>query len=182
MATEKDGSGETGGFKKFVFALVGTCCLGLTFGFGVSDFATPIESKQSDGVQNTSPAVLTAGQTSGETEAQVSGAGTDAADGVPKGPFEIVQLPPIITNIADPPDVWVRLEGNLVFDKSREANSTLLSAKLAQHVMAYLNTLKLADMQGAGAIHAVSQDLDEIVRSLSDGQVQGLLLSGLVFE
>jgi hypothetical protein len=45
-----------------------------------------------------------------------------------------------------------------------------------------LNTLKLSDMQGAGAVHGVSQDLDEIVTTLSDGQVQGLLLSGLVFE
>lgn len=185
MATAKDGGGEKGGLKKFLFAAIGTCCLGLPFGFFLADIVAPTDSEKTEAVEATTSEVTEGGEaaTANDKPAGEAGAaGAEAVEVVSKGPFEIVPLPPIITNIADPPKVWVRLEGNLVFDKSREPDSALLSAKLAQHVMAYLNTLKLSDMQGAGAVHGVSQDLDEIVKTLSDGQVQGLLLSGLVFE
>ena len=106
----------------------------------------------------------------------------DDAEHIPPGPFEVVPLPPIVTNLAEPSKVWVRLEGSLLFDTKSEAKPDVLAVKLSQHIMAYLNTLKLADVQGTGAMHAISQDLNEIVTTLSDGQVQGILLSGLVFE
>jgi hypothetical protein len=182
MATVKDSGGEKGGLKNFLFAAIGTCCLGLPFGFFLADVVAPTDLKKTEAVDATTSKLTEGGEAATAKDKPSGDAGAEAVEVVSKGPFEIVPLPPIITNIADPPKVWVRLEGNLVFDKSHEPDSALLSAKLAQHVMAYLNTLKLSDMQGAGAVHGVSQDLDEIVTTLSDGQVQGLLLSGLVFE
>lgn len=182
MATEVDKAAGTGGFKKFALAAAGTCCLGLAIGFFLADIITPKSSIHPDPVQPSLSEASTAAETAGEGEIAPTEPGAVVADDVSKGPFEVVQLPPIITNIADPSKVWVRLEGNLLFDKSREADSAIVSAKLAQHVMAYLKTLKLSDLQGEGAMYAVSEDLDEIVKSLSDGEVQALLLSGLVFE
>lgn len=180
MATQKDGTRETGGIRKLILATVGTCILGVPFGFFLADHISPTPLPQPDPTQTAVQENSEAAHKIGEPEAPTKDTG--AAEESPRGPFEIVQMPPIITNIADPSKVWVRLEGSLLFDKKREADRAVLAARLSQHVMAYLNTLKLTDVQGAGAIYALSQDLDEIVRSLSDGQVQGVLLSGLVFE
>jgi hypothetical protein len=179
MATQKDGTGKSGGLKAFVLAAVGTCLLGLPVGFFLSDLIFPSTLEQSETHKSATAENAEEAQKLGNGESAES---ADAADDVPQGPFEVVQLPPIITNIEDPPKVWVRLEGNLLFDSKGKVSSAVLTAKLAQHVLAYLKTLRLTDLQGAGAIHALSQDLDEIVKTLSDGQVQGVLISGLVLE
>lgn len=182
MATKSEKTAEAGGFKKFALAVVATCCVGLAIGFFLADFLSLKGPTHTESVPIKPAEVTDAAHAPKEGGEQPADPGAVAADEVPKGPLEVVQLPPIITNIADPSKVWVRLEGNLLFDKSREGNPALVSARLAQHVMAYLRTLKLSDLQHEGAMYAVSEDLNEIVKSLSDGEVQGLLLSGLVFE
>jgi hypothetical protein len=180
MATQKDGTEETGGLKKLILAIVGTCFLGIPCGFFLAAYVSPSAPEEPASTLTAADENSDVGQNTKEAGAAAEDA--DTAENKFKGPFEIVQMPPIITNIAEPPKVWVRLEGNLLFDKKSEADKPVLTAKLSQHILAYLNTLKLTDIQGAGAIYAVSQDLDEIVRSLSDGEVQGVLLSGLVLE
>jgi flagellar protein FliL len=175
MATQKEPVGEKSGIKGLVLAALATCLLGLPLGYFLFDFVAPQKKEK--------PVAAPAASSENPEQNTSQGEGsTETTEEVVKGPFTIVPLPPIITNIAEPQKVWVRLEGSLVFDKANEQNPAVMSAKLAQHVMAYLRTLKLTDMQGAGAVHALTQDLDEIVRTLSDGQVQALLLSGLVFE
>jgi hypothetical protein len=182
MATQKDGTGKSGGLKAFVLAAVGTCLLGLPVGFFLSDVIAPFKLEQSYLKKIKTAERAEEGQKAGNAETSEATESADATENVPQGPFEVVQLPPIITNIEDPAKVWVRLEGNLLFDPKGKVSSAVLTAKLAQHVLAYLKTLRLTDLQGAGAIHALSQDLDEIVKTLSDGQVQGVLISGLVLE
>jgi hypothetical protein len=175
MATQTKGTGEKSSMMTLVFAAAGTLFLGLPLGFFMVDVVAPptldkskmSERPATEGSDSINPAVEDP-----SIKAEIS----------PAGPFELVQLPPIITNISEPQKVWVRLEGQLLFEKNGHETSAVLSAELAQHVMTYLKTLKLTDIQGAGAIHDLTQDMNEIVRSASDGQVQGLLLSGLVFE
>jgi hypothetical protein len=182
MATQADTTSTSGGLKSLVFAVVGSCAIGLAAGYfaagalilGASESLLTPENSAEQGPEG--------GEGSGQHEAPEAGAAGHAAADVPLGAFEIVPLPPIIANLDEPARVWVRLEGSLLFDPEGNANAQALAGKLAQHIMAYLKTLKLNDIQGAGAVQAVSRDIDEIVTTLSEGKVQGVLLSGLVFE
>jgi flagellar protein FliL len=174
MATQKTEPAPKGGIMHLLMASVGVSILGLAAGFfgGAALLAkdAPLENAQK---QTVSPAVAGEGS-------QVA----NAADGEKQSPAEynIVPLQPIITNLADSASVWVRLEGSVLIDKKSDVKQDVLALKLSQHVLAYLRTLKLTDVQGVGALPAISQDLDEIVQTLSDGQAHGVLISGLVFE
>jgi Flagellar basal body-associated protein FliL len=179
MATQTDNSPQSGGLKKFIFASVGVSALGLMFGFFVAaamlptDVAAPqekaevaVEKSTEDGAHET-------------TERSDADAAPDEA---PHGPVSVLKLEPIVTNLSDTADVWVRLEASMLFDGEAVENKEVLAAKLSQHVLAYLRTLKLTDLQGNGAVNAIVQDLNEITSTVSDGQAQGILISGLVFE
>jgi flagellar protein FliL len=170
MANKKEKSSAKSGLKSAVFATLGTVLLGLPVGFFLTDL---IASSKPKTMEVNAPS---------EVDASAESADAEGNETRTPAPLAVVALPPVITNISDPSTMWVRLEGSLLFDTSKEGDTAVVAAKLSQHVVVYLNTLKLTDIQGAGAIHALSQDLNEIVTSMSDGQVQGFLLSGLVFE
>ena len=70
----------------------------------------------------------------------------------------------------------------MLFGKEKVEKRDLVVAKISQHILAYLKTLKLSDLQGNGAVNAIAQDLNEIATTVSEGQAQGVLISGLVFE
>jgi hypothetical protein len=175
MAKQPTGNGEKGSSKTFLLAAVGTSLLGVPLGFFTADIVEPA-APETPGMSPVPADVNPASNLPAQEAA------SNATEILPPVAVELVLLPPIITNISDPPKVWVRLEGQLLFDKNGHDDAAVTSAEMAQHVLTYLRTLKLTDIQGAGAIQAISQDINEIVRSSSDGEVQGLLLSGLVFE
>src|SRR3954447_25428071 len=70
-----------------------------------------------------------------------------AAACAPGGP-SLIDLPPIVTNIANPTDVWVRLEGSIVFDPKTLPNPEVVAAEIATDELAYLRTVSVAELQG----------------------------------
>ncbi len=171
MATQKTEAAPKGGLKHLLVASVGVSVLGLAAGFfGGAALLTKDTSPEQAQMQTAAPG-----------EGAHDAKSVDAEKAVPVE-YNIVPLQPIITNLADSSSVWVRLEGSVLINKKSDVKQDILALKLSQHVLAYLRTLKLTDVQGVGALPAISQDLDEIVQTLSDGQAQGVLISGLVFE
>jgi flagellar basal body-associated protein FliL len=180
MATQDNTTPQTGGIKKFLIASIGVSILGLLVGFSIASLLLASEVNQPiDEEKDASEVQAKEGGHSSEKAEE--GAATES-EAVVRGPYSIVQLQPIVTNLADSTEVWVGLEGSMLFDTKSETNSEVLAHRLSQHVMAYLRTLKLSDMQGTGAISAISQDLNEIAATVGEGQVDGVLISGLVFE
>jgi flagellar protein FliL len=179
MATQKETSPQSGGLQKFVFASIGVSLIGLLFGFFIAAILIPVNLVASDSKVDTS-VVKPAEVGAPETE-ETSGA-ADKVEGTSPENYDVVRIEPIITNLSDSTEVWVRLEGSMLFGKEMVEERDLLVAKISQHVLAYLKTLKLSDLQGNGAVNAISQDLDEIATTVSEGQSQGVLISGLVFE
>jgi Flagellar basal body-associated protein FliL len=181
MATQQDTKPRQDGLKKFILASVGVSLMGLILGFFIAialfpaDTPAPVEKVGS----LVEKPVDEGGHRTSQEEAVAIGS---VADEVPHGPVSIVKLEPIVTNLSDTADVWVRLEASMLFDGEAVENKDVLAAKLSQHVLAYLRTLKLTDLQGSGAVNAIVQDLNEITTTISDGQAQGVLISGLVFE
>ena len=179
MATQKETSPQSGGLKKFIFASIGVSLIGLLFGFFIAAILMPVNLAASDtkvdGLSVKPP----------EVGAEESGEKAGIGDKVEETSLEthdVVRIEPIITNLSDSTAVWVRLEGSMLFGKEKVEKRDLVVAKISQHILAYLKTLKLSDLQGNGAVNAIAQDLNEIATTVSEGQSQGVLISGLVFE
>lgn len=98
--------------------------------------------------------------------------------GAPAGSV-LVQLAPIVTNLAAPTEVWVRLEASLVLD---EAQSQELSEQIHQDLLAYLRTLKMHQVEGASGYLHLKADLRERAAIRSGGHVRDVLIRTLLFE
>ena len=182
MAIQNDTAAQSGGAKKFILASVGVSLLGLLAGYSIAAVllhpGKQLAAGNSDAVSE-SPVLENA---HGPVDEKAADASENEIEAVARGPFRAVPLQPIVTNLSDSKEVWVRLEASMLFDSKSEADSELLAHKLSQHVLAYLRTLKLTDVQGVDAMNAITQDLNEIASTVSDGQAQGVLISSLVFE
>ena len=97
-------------------------------------------------------------------------------------PVVIVPLQPIITNLAAPEGAWVRVESSLLARKESAQSAELLAEKTSGHILAYLRTLRLSQIEGASGFLAFRDDLDDLVRTTSNGDVRKLLIKSLVVE
>lgn len=94
----------------------------------------------------------------------------------------IVPISPIIANIANPSTTWIRMEATLAVSKAATAKPADIAQMVSPRILAYLKTLKIADLQSASGMQFVSADIDEIARTASTGQVRSVLLTGFVIE
>ena len=183
MASDSEKSAKSSGVKGFIVASFGVSILGLLFGFFIATSLLQVDEAKTEAkvetVSEDTPADAGHGT---DKKAADDGEGGTAEEEEPKGPFTVVRLQPVVTNLSGSEDIWVRFEGSMLFDSKSEENPDLLATKLAQHVLAYLRTLKLTDLQGNGAVNAIVEDLNEIATTVTAGQAQGILVSGLVFE
>jgi flagellar FliL protein len=94
----------------------------------------------------------------------------------------LVDMPPIVTNIANPPDTWVRLEAAIVFDPKTEPHPEIVAAEIATDELAYLHTVSVGDLQGPIGLENLRQDLRDRAQVRSNGKVIELLLKTLVLQ
>lgn len=90
-------------------------------------------------------------------------------------------LKPIITNIAEPGDVWARLEAAVIFDEEMP-NADVLVARIGEDLLGYLKTLKLAQFEGAGQFQHLREDLKDRVAIRSGGEVRDFIIESLVIQ
>ena len=93
--------------------------------------------------------------------------------------LHVFRLEPISTNLADPVDIWARMELALVFN---EAPDALVAEAIHQDFLAYLRTVKARQIQGASGFQHLKTDLEERARIRSDGRVAQVLVRTLLFE
>ncbi|MBI2720116.1 MAG: flagellar basal body-associated FliL family protein [Rhizobiales bacterium] len=119
------------------------------------------------------------GDTKPQSETAVSGPG-----GVAKAPAPatVVPLPPILTNLADPPTTWIRLEGAVLVQKETEESQDQLVERADEQIVAYLRTVKLGQIEGPSGFLYLREDLNDVVSTLSKGQVRAVLISSMVLE
>jgi flagellar FliL protein len=94
----------------------------------------------------------------------------------------LVDMPPIVTNIANPPDTWVRLEAAIVFDPKSEPHPEIVAAEIATDELAYLHTVSVSELQGPIGLENLRQDLRDRAQVRSNGKVIELLLKTLVLQ
>lgn len=95
-----------------------------------------------------------------------------------KGP-QLVALPNMVTNLASPEKIWIRIEASAMIESD---NPEKLAAQLAEDIVAYLRTMTLDQVQGASGYHYMKEDLDERVRLRGQGKVRDLVLQSFIVE
>ncbi|MCT8997781.1 flagellar basal body-associated FliL family protein [Chelativorans intermedius] len=108
-----------------------------------------------------------------------------AADGehgakAPAGmPQSLVPLEPITTNLADPTEVWLRMELAILFDGEPDP---VLAQAVHQDLFAFMRTVKLRQIESASGFQYLKADLRERARIRSDGRVVDVLVKTLLYE
>lgn len=126
---------------------------------------------------------LTGGKSEAGAHAPSGDHGKAKDEGHEKDPHAsdtIVTLPAITTNIASPPDIWVRMEVSLVFAEPPQPPD--LPATLSQDLISYVRTVKMHEIEGASGFRHLKENLEERAAIRSDGQVKQVLIRTLLFE
>ena len=91
-------------------------------------------------------------------------------------------LAPVVTNLAGPPDVWIRLEGGVVIDAAAAKQADVLMTQISGDILAFLRTVSLTQLQGANGLAFLREDLNERARQRSGGAVREIILHTLVAQ
>jgi flagellar protein FliL len=88
-------------------------------------------------------------------------------------------LEPMVTNLASPSDVWVRLEMALVVEAPLEEE---LIQAIHQDLFSYVRTIRLNQLEGPSGYLNFKADLLDRAKIRSDGKVKAVLIKTLLFE
>ena len=115
--------------------------------------------------------------------AKDAGHGKDDKHKDPKDPKNlgprIVSLPNIITNLAAPEKVWIRIEGSVVVEGE---NGEKMAGQVAEDIVAYLRTVTLEQIQGSSGYQYLREDLNERIRVRGQGKVRDFVLQSFIVE
>jgi flagellar protein FliL len=91
-------------------------------------------------------------------------------------------LPPITTNLASPPNTWIRMETSVVVVEDLGPEGAVLMSRLAEDIVAYLRTMSLEQVEGASGFQHLREDLNDRIRIRSQNKVRELLIEALVVQ
>jgi flagellar protein FliL len=98
------------------------------------------------------------------------------------GETALQRLSPVVTNLVEPADAWVRVDLALVMDRLEEEERSRLTAEIASDVLAYMRTLTLAQIEGASGLQFLREDLSERAATRSQGRVREVVLETMVVQ
>jgi flagellar FliL protein len=104
-----------------------------------------------------------------------------AAARYPQG-ASLKDLAPIITNLAQPPETWVRLEASLVLDPRQKPLPDVMVGEIGNDLLAYMRTVTLRQIEGPSGLRQLGEDLNERVAIRSEGRVHELIIQTLVVQ
>jgi flagellar FliL protein len=99
-----------------------------------------------------------------------------------EGGTGLVNLPPIVTNLSQPSDAWVRLQAAIVFDTKAVPMPDVLAAQISEDFLGFLKTLTVAQIGGASGLQHLREDLSERATIRSEGRVRELIIQTLVVQ
>lgn len=91
----------------------------------------------------------------------------------------IVQLEPIVANLAYPSENWVRLEVALMFNGPVDPK---LAEDIGQDIMAYIRTVSLQEIEGPRGFQYLRDDIQSRVDLRSGGRVSKVMFRTFVIE
>jgi flagellar FliL protein len=94
----------------------------------------------------------------------------------------IFDLPPIVTNLGAPQEVWIRLEGSIIFDPRNLPHPEALASQIGDDILAYLRTVSLRQIEGPIGLENLREDLNERAEIRSGGKVRAFVLRTVVVQ
>jgi flagellar FliL protein len=94
----------------------------------------------------------------------------------------ILDLEPVVTNLADPPNTWIRLEAAIRIAPDYEGDKELLRREISEDLLGFMREVSLRHITGAAGLNHFKQDITDRARIRSQGAVSDLLLKMLVVE
>lgn len=176
---------------RFVLSLLVATLLAAGLGVAYARFLRPpVASEQAKPkTEAAEPAAVDAKGAHGEAKGahgEAKGAHGDAkgGHGDPKaGPRAgLVELPPIVGNLAAPAGVWVRLEASITVDPMEAKELEKMRGEVTQDMLAYLATLTLPQIQGSLGLQHLREDLDERLAIRSARRARDLVIHTLVVQ
>jgi len=177
-----------GGLMPMLTVVLLLSLVGAGTGFAVGVFLQPgteaaavAHPAEAPAEAHAASADVTAGEHAGAPEKSADN-GAPADEPAADEGLKVVPLPPIVTTLAAPEGKWIRLEGSILADPAGAGAPEVIAEKAGEQILAYLRTVKLAQIQGPSGFLALRDDLNETVSSLSKGEVRAVLIHGLLVE
>ncbi len=160
-----------------VLALVGAGCGYLAGYFPLFAASAPQKAEASAGEAHAAQSEGEAAKGGGESEGGHStGEGAANGGGVAN---TVYPLDPIVTNIAMPADVWVRLEAVV---KSSEPLGAEIPQQIHQDMLAFLRSMRLSELTGSSAFIDLKAELLARANTRSHGKVEAIYIKTFLFE
>ena len=93
----------------------------------------------------------------------------------------LVEMTPIIANLAEPKSSWIRIEASLVIDREFEEVQALIG-KISEDITGYLKTTTLVQFEGGSGFQNLREDLNERARLRGGKDVKEVIVHGVVVE
>lgn len=94
----------------------------------------------------------------------------------------VVDLDPVIANLASPSQMWIRLETAIIFNKDEVSDVARLKTEVTGDILAFVRTVTVGELQGASALNHLRDDLNERVRFQTAGAVEELIIEAMVLQ
>ncbi len=91
-------------------------------------------------------------------------------------------LPPIITNLDQTSDTWIRLHVAIVFDSAKVEKPDVLAAEVASDILGFMQTVSITQLSGSSGLQHLKEDLTDRAVTRSDGRVSELVIESLVLQ
>lgn len=94
---------------------------------------------------------------------------------------KLIELAPIVANLADPKDAWIRIEASILVDNDLQG-ADAVAAQLAEDIVAYLRTTTLAQFEGASGFQNLREDVMDRAMIRDRDHIKDVVIHGVVIE
>ncbi len=91
-------------------------------------------------------------------------------------------LAPIISNLGNPSETWMRLELSLLLDPKEISEQDVVAAQAAESVVTFLRTVELKKIEGPSGFLHFREDLGDMLSESYQGKITGVLIGSMVVE
>ena len=98
------------------------------------------------------------------------------------GDTALQEVPPVVTNLAEPAGAWVRVQVSFIFDRNTLRKPEAMAAEIGEDLLGLMRTLTLEQIGGASGLQHLREDLNERAAVRSGGLVREVLLESVVVQ
>lgn len=94
---------------------------------------------------------------------------------------KLITLVPVVTNLAEPKDAWIRVEASMLVE-GEVIGMDILAARLAEDFVAYLRTVTLSQFEGASGFQNLRDDLVDRAAIRDKERIKDVIIHSVVIE